>query len=175
MPPMTRIRHLIAITAAAIFGIAPPLQAAENQKPAKSVTSESFGKLAIGQSSVDVLKVLGKPGTKGKETVQEADGTRVQHWSYPDSGLTIVMQSLEKNGAQTVHMIRAVAPCTLATARGIKIGSAEAVVQKAYAKERNKARSNAGKSLLAGSPYDGVEFTFTAGKVGEIFVGVTAE
>ena len=58
---------------------------------------------------------------------------------------------------------------------GIGIGSPEVAVQKAYAKERNKVQSKAGKSPLVGTLYDGVEFTFTAGKASKIFIGATAE
>ena len=65
--------------------------------------------------------------------------------------------------------------CQLATARGIKIGSTEAAVKKAYAKERDKEQTKAGESFTAGSIYDGVIFTFKDGKVSQIFIGAAAE
>ncbi len=172
---MITLRHSIAILLTTAFGIALPLHAADARKPVPGVTSEPFGKLALGQSAAEVVKLLGKPESKGREMLQEADGTRVQDWQYPTGGLTLVMQSLKQNGVQKVFMIRAKAPCSLVTARGIAIGSTEAAATKAYAKERDRGNSKTGKSLLAGSLYDGVEFTFTRGKVSEIVIGVTAE
>ena len=76
---------------------------------------------------------------------------------------------------ETVSMIRATAGCTLATARGVKIGSTEAAVNKAYGKERDKESSKAGQSFVAGSLYEGVVFTFKDGKVSGIFIGAAAE
>jgi hypothetical protein len=139
----------------------------------KTVTQEPLGQLALGQTPAEVVKLLGKAESKGKKSMQEATGTSVQDWNYPAKGLTITMEFIGKD--ETVHMIRATEACTLATARGIKIGSTEAAVKKAYAKEKSKEGSKAGESFLAGSLHDGLSFTFKAGKVSEIFLGVTSE
>lgn len=165
-----------------ILATALPLQAQEKRKAPKepasaakqvSVTQEPLGGLALGQKPAEVVKLLGKPESKGKKQMQEATGSSVQDWNYPAKGLKITMEFIGEN--ESVHMVHATAACTLATARGIKIGSAESSVKKAYAKERSKDGSKDGESLLAGSPYDGLEFTFKDGKVTEIFLGVTAE
>lgn len=72
-------------------------------------------------------------------------------------------------------MITAGARCKLATTRGIKIGSTEAEVRKAYQDVENKEESEAGKSFVAGSIYGGVIFTLEKGRVVEIFMGAAAE
>lgn len=144
------------------------------EKPAKSVTAESFGQLTLGAKPASVEKLLGKPESKGKKTMQEATGTSIQDWNYPAKGLTITMEFADKK-QETVSIIRATAACTLATARGIKIGSTEAAVAKAYGKERDKESSKAGESFVAGSLYDGIIFTLKDGKVAEIFIGAAAE
>ena len=175
-----------ALIIAAAIGAAQPLHAQEkgkaadkdksagkSEKAAKSVTSEPLGQLALGSKPAEVLKLMGKPESRGKKTPQEATGTSVQDWNYPAKGLTITMEFVKKE--ETVSMIRATAGCTLATARGVKIGSTEAAVNKAYGKERDKESSEAGKSFVAGSLYGGVVFTFKDGKVSEIFIGAAAE
>jgi hypothetical protein len=175
-----------ALIIAAVMGAIQPLHAedkgkasdkdksaAKSEKAGKSITSEPLGDLALGKKAAEVEKVLGKPESKGKKTFQEATGTHVQEWNYPAKGLTITMEFAKKN--ETVSMIRAKGSCALATARGIKIGSPEAAVSKAYGKERDKESSEAGKSFVAGSVYDGVIFTIKDGKVSEIFIGAAAE
>jgi len=175
-----------ALIFAAAMGTALPLHAQDTGKAAKkdkseekgkkaekSVTSEPLGQLALGKKPAEVVKLLGEPESKGKKQLQEATGTSVQDWNYPAKGLTITMEFAGKD--QSVSMIRASAACTLATARGIKIGSTEAAVKKAYGRERDKDSSKDGESFVAGSLYDGVVFTIKGGKVSEIFIGAAAE
>lgn len=155
IPPMRTATLFNALIAAAAIGVAVPLHAQEKgkatdkgqsagksegaekrdeagkeedgEKTEKSVTSEPLGQLALGHKPAEVEKVLGKPESKGKKTFQEATGTSVQDWKYPAKGLTITMEFAGKT--QTVSIIQATAACTLATARGIKIGSTEAEVR----------------------------------------------
>ena len=98
---------------------------------------------------------------------------KIRHNHNPAKGLTITMEFIGEE--PSVHMIDARSPCSFVTAWGIRIGSAEAAVVKAYAKDRSRYGYTPGKRFLAGSVYDGVEFSFKQGKVTRIFVGVTAE
>ncbi len=141
----------------------------------KNVSSEPFGKLALGQSAESLSKVLGEPEGKGKDTLWEAIGEWVQDWKYSKQGLTVAMASEKKGGTKTVFSLTATAGCSLATARGIKIGSPEAAVWKAYAKEEDKEESRRGDAFVAGSIYGGVMFSFKDGKVSQIFIGAAAE
>jgi hypothetical protein len=140
-----------------------------------NVSTEPLGKLALGQKAEAVLKLLGEPTSKGKDTRWEAIGEWVQEWRFPAQGLRLAMNSAQKGGVKTVLSITASAGCQLATARGIKIGSSEAAVRKAYAKDYEKEQSAPGSTFVAGSVYGGVIFTFKDGKVGEIFIGAAAE
>lgn len=141
----------------------------------KMFEGDSLGSLKLGQSAEAVTKVLGKPASKGKEVHWEAIGEWVQEWHFPKQGLTLAMNSEKKGGPKTILNVTAEAPCKLATARGIQIGSTEAEVAKAYRAVQNKEESEPGKLFVAGSVYGGVLFHLEAGKVIQIFIGAAAE
>lgn len=136
---------------------------------------ETLGKLKLGQKGAAVIKVLGKPESKGKEELWDAIGEAVQDWNYPKQGVTLAMSSEKKGGEKETFSITAVAPCQLATSRGITIGSTEAELKKAYRAEWDKEASEAGKLFVAGSIYGGVIFNLKGGKVVQIFIGAAAE
>lgn len=137
--------------------------------------NEALGKLKLGQKAAEVVTLIGKPDSKGKDTEWGATGEWVQEWTFKKQGLTLNLASEKKGGAKTVLMITAEAPCSLATKRGIRIGSTSAEVTKAYGDVQDKEQSEAGKSFVAGSVYGGVIFSFTGGKVSRIFIGAAAE
>jgi len=139
------------------------------------VDHEALGKIKLGRKAAEVAALLGKPDSKGKDTEWDAIGEWVQEWRFKSQGLTLNMSSKSKAGAKTVLTITATAPCKLATARGIQIGSTIAAVTKAYGKVHDKEGSVPGKTFVAGSVYGGVIFTFTGGKVSRIFIGAAAE
>lgn len=122
-----------------------------------------------------VEQALGKAESKGKNEEMGATGEWVQNWNYPAQGIELHMGSPKKNGAKTVSNIVATGKCALATSKGIKIGSTEAEVKKAYAKQQSKEESRAGETFVAGSIYGGVIFDFKKGKVSQIFIGAAAE
>ena len=111
----------------------------------------------------------------GKDTLWEATGDWVQEWRYLSIGLELAMASDKKSGPKRLLSITATQGCTFATKRGISIGSKEAAVNQAYAKDRDKEQSVPGESFIAGSVYGGVIFTFKAGIVTDIFIGAAAE
>ena len=155
-----------------LFWIISPLSLRAGEK---SVDQEAFGKLTLGQKGEDVLRILGKPESRGKEANWEAIGQWVQDWNYPAQGLTLPMASEKRGGAKTLLNISASAGCTLTTARGIGIGSSEAAVRKTYGAVEEKSEGKPGETFVAGSLYGGVIFQFKAGKVTEIFIGAAAE
>lgn len=136
---------------------------------------ESLGNLKLGQKAATVIKELGEPKSKGENQLWEATGEWVQEWHYPAKGLSFHMASEKEKGAKTLLSITATEKCTLATSKQIKIGSTEEEVRKAYAKLENKEEGKPGETLVAGSIYGGVIFTFKKGKVVEIFIGAAAE
>jgi hypothetical protein len=136
---------------------------------------ESLGTLRLGLTGAEVMKALGKPSGKGKDVLWEAIGEWVQEWNYPAKGLALNMASGKKGGAKSLFSISASAGCTLATARGIRIGSTEAEVRKAYGAVEDRESSVRGESFVAGSLYGGVIFRFEKGRVSDIFIGAAAE
>lgn len=136
---------------------------------------ESLGKLKLGSKGDEVIKLLGKPASKGKDVEWAAIGEWVQEWKFPEQGIQLNMASAKKGGTKTVLMITGTSACKLATAKGIAIGSSEADVKKAYGSVQDKENSEAGKTFVAGSIYGGVIFHFEKGKVSEIFIGAAAE
>lgn len=141
----------------------------------KWLESEALGKIKLGRKAADLAALVGKPDSKGKDTEWDAIGEWVQEWRFKSQGLTLHMTSKSKGGAKTVLTITASAPSKLATARGIHIGSTITEVTKAYGKVQDKEGSEPGKTFVAGSVYGGVVFTFTGGKVSQIFIGASAE
>ena len=141
----------------------------------KSLEKEALGKIKLGRKAAEVAALIGKPDSKGKDTEWDAIGEWVQEWRFKSQGLTLNMSSKSQGGAKTVLMITAGAPSKLATARGIHIGSTIAEVTKAYGKVQDREQSVSGKTFVAGSVYGGVIFTFTGGKVSQIFIGAAAE
>lgn len=143
---------------------------AQNQA-IKAMGDETLGKLKLGMTDKAVIKLLGEPQSKGKETKWEAIGEVVQEWKYPAQGLQFYMAGKPK----TILSMKATEPCKLATSRGITIGSSEAEVIKNYGKFVDKENTRKGESFVAGSIYGGVIFSFAKGKVSEIFFGAAAE
>ncbi len=78
---------------------------------------------AGSQKSDQVTSLVGKPDSKGKDTMWEAIGEWVQEWRFKAQGLTFNMASQSKGGAKTIASVTAVSPCQLTTARGIQIGN----------------------------------------------------
>lgn len=66
-------------------------------------------------------------------------------------------------------------PSTLQTQRGIRIGSTEQEVIKAYGRFQNAEDSKPGELLVAGSIFGGAMFNFHQGRVSGIFIGAAAE
>ena len=174
---MTRPRLLVLLLALAMSPIA---QAAGEQARAAATEAmlrgESLGALHLRLGEKAVLELLGKPEKQGKLVLQGADGEYVQEWEYPAKGLRLTMSAgAKKTGPKSIVHLTASAPCALATKRGVKIGSAEAVARKAYAPFLDRESPAEPGTLVAGSVYGGIIFTFTSGKVSRIFFGASAE
>ena len=136
---------------------------------------ETLGGLRINLPEKDVLKLLGQPAKRGELVFQEADGSYVQDWHYPDKGIDLAMGGKKKTGPKTIAGITAHASCTLATGKGIKIGSPETAVRKAYARFVDRDASAEPGTYVVGSIYGGIIFNFEKGKVSQIFFGAGAE
>jgi len=139
------------------------------------LAGERIGILRIGLSETDLKKAIDCDQKRGPETLWGADGAYHQTWQCPACGLKLGMVSEKRGGTKSVESITITAPCTLATKRGIRIGSTEQEVKKAYKKDWNKEDSTQSGGFVAGSIYGGIIFELHGGKVSRIFLGAAAE
>lgn len=170
---MNSFFRLLSLVAIAIFASPTAfLQAKE-----KSVGPESLGKITEGQPAEDVVRIAGKPASKGKVREMAATGEWVQEWNYPALGIRLSMAASTRRGPMTVSQLWAKDGCKWATRRGIKIGDTIAAVRKAYGDVEYTAPDGkrSRELFIAGSLYGGVLFTLKDGKVTEIFIGASAE
>jgi len=143
--------------------------------PEGILDTEKLGGLKLGMPDGEVVKMLGPPGKSTKAILMEATGEWLIDRSWPDKGLSLGMFAGKEAGPWVLGSISAKAPCRLATAKGIRVGSFEADVAKAYAKEHSADDSVAGQCFVAGSIYGGVIFDLKEGVVTRIFMGAAAE
>jgi hypothetical protein len=173
---MDSIKILTIIIATLVLNIFDASNCRADEKATETMLrAESLGGLRLGLPEKDVLKLLGPPTKRSALVVQETDGNYVQDWYYPRKGIDLQMSAGKKSGAKTVANIRASAPCTFATKKGIKIGDTESAARKAYAEYADRESGNEPGVLVVGSVYGGIIFNFTAGKVSSIFFGASAE
>jgi hypothetical protein len=140
----------------------------------KLMKTELLGKLHFEMKAKEVVGIYGKATSQGTVENWEGVGLYVQQWNYPALGLELQMAAEKKNGEAKIYMIKATKACKLVTTHGIKIGSTEQEVAKAYGDVKGD-ESEAGKTFVAGSTVGGVIFTFKDGKVSEIFIGAGSE
>ncbi len=138
------------------------------------IADERIANLRIGLTESDLKKAIDCTLKRGPENLWGADGMYHQAWQCAECGLDLGMVSEQRGGKKVVESISLTAPCALATKRGIRIGSTEQEVRKAYKKDWNKEDSSQ-DSFVAGSVYGGIIFQFRKGKVARIFLGASAE
>lgn len=136
---------------------------------------ERIGTLRIGLSEGEVKKRIHCSLRRGSEELWGADGAYHQKWEYVDCGITLSMVSEKKGASKSIESISLVSPSILSTKQGIRIGSTEQEVMKAYKSQWNREDSKHFGSFVAGSIYGGVMFDFENGKVSRIFLGAAAE
>lgn len=136
---------------------------------------EQIGQLHLGLAAKEVKQIIPGQPSRGPEELWGADGEYHQDWQYPKEGVTLSMVSKKKGGPKSIERITLISPSTLATSKGIRIGSTEAEVNEAYGRFRNAEDSKHFGGFIAGSVFGGVMFNFEKGKVSRIFIGAAAE
>lgn len=139
------------------------------------LAGERIGSLRVGLHESELQRAIDCKLQRGSEKLWGADGLYHQTWQCAACGLNFGMVSDTRGGKKAVESITVTTPCTLATKRGIRIGSTEQEVRKAYKQDWNKEDSTPGKTFVAGSIYGGIVFQFQDGKVSRIFLGAAAE
>lgn len=139
------------------------------------LAGERIGSLRVGLPETDLKKSIACDLKRSPETFWAADGAYHQTWQCAACGLKLGMFSEKRGGMKSIESITLVNPSTLATKRGIRIGSTEQEVKKAYKSDWNREDSTRSGSFVVGSIYGGIIFQFQDGKVSQIFLGAGAE
>ena len=139
------------------------------------LTGERIGRLCIGLSEGDVKKAVSCDLKRGPENLWGADGAYHQTWRCASCGLNLGMVSEKRGGKKAIESISLTGPATLSTKRGIRIGSSEQEVRKAYRAFWNHEDSKSRRNFVAGSVFGGMIFYFQDGKVRKLFLGAAAE
>ncbi|MBS1170078.1 MAG: hypothetical protein H6R01_996 [Burkholderiaceae bacterium] len=137
--------------------------------------SERLGALHIDMPAASVRRATECTFKRGPEKWWGADGAYHQEWVSKPCGLTLGMVASKKGGRQKVESIAVASPARLVTQRGIRIGSSEPEVERAYGRYRDAEASVKGENFVAGSVFGGLMFRFEAGQVSQIFLGAAAE
>lgn len=136
---------------------------------------EQMGNLRIDTPETEVKKNVHCALKRGPNKFGPGDGLYHQNWEYRSCGITLDMVSEEKGTLKSIGSITIVSPSTLTTKKGIRIGSTEQEVIKAYKSYWNREDSEIWKKFVAGSIYGGLIFSFRNGKVSSMFLGAAAE
>lgn len=141
-------------------------------------TSETIGGISLGATAASVEAVLGPATDKGPAQEMAATGETISMWRWT-TGVTLAMAGTPP--ALTVSSITIAPPSKLTTSRGVGIGTTRAEVERIYKASLGTGRqpgepdTTSPESLVIGSVYGGTFFSFTDGKVTQIFVGAGAE
>ena len=149
------------------------------------VAKERIGDLRIGGSEADVKKNVDCPLKSGEAwksaTLRPAGDRRLfgparyhEDWENVSCGIKVGMMG-KAGSSMSIESIAVFAPSTLSTAKGIRIGSTEQDVMKAYAADWNKQVNEAGKAFVAGSVDRGLIFYFENGRVIRILLRAKVE
>lgn len=136
---------------------------------------EKVGELYLGLPEKEVKKLLPCKAKLGPDQLMGADGEYHQNWKYSDCGIELDMVSEKKGHPKTIRSIAMTPPCSLRTTKGIRIGSTEQEVDKAYGRFKNQEESEQFESFVVGSIFGGLIINFKQGKVDSVFIGAGAE
>ena len=148
---------------------------ASKEVSGESVEDEKVGPLYLGQAASDVVEKVGEPENTTEMQVWGVDGMERQTWKYLSQGISLTMLNDPEQGLVT-DQINLTQKATLKTERGIGVGSSREDVVNAYADNLASGYEGAGdESVVVGSIYGGIVFTFKENRVTEMFVGAAAE
>lgn len=135
--------------------------------------NEQLGPFRLDMSAEQVKKASTCAFQYGEQVEETATGLFMVDWTSPGCGITLAMGSKTAQGGQTIQRMSMGEKSQFHTQRHIGIGSQMADVMAAYGRERSPMSSD--ETFIAGSIYGGMIFSFTNGKVSNIFLGAAAE
>ncbi len=139
----------------------------------KLLNTEQIGNLKINMPETEITKVLGIPDEKSKPLKWETDGLFHQDWIFKEKGIELDV-CWEKPTDLKISGITVDKQSKFKTLRNIGIGSTRFDVLEKYKKEIDS-RTIDMNSIIAGSVFGGIFFTFENNKVTNIFIGASAE
>jgi hypothetical protein len=145
-------------------------EAGGEESETKILDVEAIGPLRFGAGDAEILKLMGPPADQSPPEEEGATGGYYSAWSWP--GVTLGMTADKPGGPWKARSIEVAAPSKLATKAGIHVGSTRAEVESKY--RPGQMDRHEPESLLVGSPYGGLYFTFKDGLVTSMAVGVFA-
>jgi hypothetical protein len=134
---------------------------------------ETIGKLKIGLSIHDLIKILGNPTNKTENELLPSDGEYHQTYNYLKLGIKLDLIGKNEN-YKTINTIRIEHPCKFKTQKGIAIGSNTTEIINAYKEGINPAFSDS-SSIVVGSYFGGMIFRLHSGCVTSIYLGINAQ
>ena len=137
------------------------------------MNKEKFGDIKLEMSLIETINKLGEPEEKTKAEFWSADGMYHQTLRYKKKGIELDIQG-EKDLDKVINMITITKPSTLKTLKNIGIGSSYEDVEFAYKDVIDPEFSNS-ESIVAGSIYGGIIFSFENKRVNSVFIGASAE
>lgn len=133
--------------------------------------TEALGPLRPGMESREVTALLG-PGTLGPSATRR-DGAWRQVWVYPAAGVEVTLVRADAATEPRVEGLRVAAPCPWTTRRGVRVGSTEAEVRKAYGRDLDSETTRPGELLVAGATHGRLVFRLQGGRVSTILLAPT--
>ena len=130
--------------------------------------TEAIGGLRPGLTAAEATAKLGPPRAQSPGVLEGATGGYASTWSFAD-GVTLEMLGDTETGPFVARMVTIEAPSALRTTKGLGIGSATAEIATAYGSWAKPLDDGTG--WLVGSPYAGLLFAVTNGKVTSISLG----
>ena len=137
--------------------------------------AERLGPFRLGQPEAEARAALPCPASATPRELWGADGAWHFTLRAPACGVLLGLAAPTQAGAAQVQSVTVTPPSLLATARGVRVGSDEAAVRRAYRAELDAEATEPGHRLVAGSIYGGLIFTLEHGEVRAIFLGAAAE
>ena len=139
------------------------------------IRSESFNGLKLDMKIQDFESLLPCRVEKDEPVLWAGIGEIIQEWNYPECGVKLQLSTVDPETPQIISSIIIRTPSELKSSRGISIGSTEVEVMEAYADYLDEDYSVSGDTLVAGSIYGGLVFTFKDNVVESMFLGAGAE
>jgi hypothetical protein len=137
------------------------------------MVKESIGEIKCGLSREKIESIFGKPYITSVPVISELDGQLYENVEYTQKGISITYL-VKQDSSRVVATYELWDFCNLQTSRNIGFDNSYEEVIKAYKGLINPIGSDS-ETVVVGSIYGGIVFSFERGKMIRIFVGESAD